>query len=200
MATASNDLNYRDPTRRESVSTLINYTDKRIGSIDIKTDIVRLSFQNETGSTSIPIASTTAYTNIFSQVTPTVTTFQNRGGTNWNTSIANAPLYYGDKISCLITATATLKPVSGVTTPTVISLGILKNGVLIAPYAFTVAVPDYTNQLQTSNLFITVTEPVGPGDVFTLGVKNSTANPLNYNIFQAGLSLRPIELTIPKAG
>jgi len=196
MATSSNELSYRAATSREATASILNYTDKRIGSIEIRVDIVRLSFQDAAGSTAVAIPA--AYTNVFSLITPTVVRQNTRGGTDWNTNIVSSPTYIGDGTSCLITASLSLKPVTGVNTANTILVGIFKNNVLIATYGYTLAIPDYTNQRQTSNLFLTVTEPVSKNDVLTMQIRNSTAGSLNYNIYNAAFSVRPIELTVPK--
>jgi hypothetical protein len=196
MASATNDLSYRDATSREATANILNYTDKRIGSIEIRVDIVRITFQDTAGATAVAIP--TSYTNVFSLVTPTVVRQQTRGGSDWNTNTASSPTYIGDGSSCLITASLSLKPVTGVNTANTILLGVFKNNVLIATYGYTLAVPDYTNQRQTSNLFLTLTEPVSKNDVLSMQIRNSTAGSLNYNIYNAAFSVRPIELTVPK--
>lgn len=214
--TGTKSMSYNDGSQRANNSNVLNYCNRKIGSVGIKTDSVRLAFVNTNGEQQAipgkPIGVLSEWDNIFKTVSeggvvPTVEQFSPNVSSNWDVSTINSLVYNGEASLVSIYGHVVLKLNASLTTNNVLELGIFVNDQLIgdglggaasstSPFS-SLAVPDLTGSVNkaTTDMTVNLVVPFAKGTKVELKMRNSTGSPIQYDFFQANLYARPIELT-----
>ena len=207
--TGTTNMQFNVSNPRIITSTIMNYTNRKVGAIGVRTDVLRLAFTNNSGiEQSVQSVNGADWTNVFtigSGVEPTISTFSPESATNWNIVAKNSPVYNGESQICSIYGHVVLKETDGIQQDCVINLGIFVADKLVGETVLTpgssslmgVAIPDTSDPLNKSTTSITVNivTAINTGESVTLKIRQTHTAAVPFTYYQANLFCRPIELT-----
>ena len=214
IVTGTPSMQFNAGSQRANSSTIMNYTNRKISSVAIKVDSLRLAFTSNSGQQQ-NVAGTTAgtglesdYVNVFHPsvgVVPTISKFSPTVQSAWNTANPISPVYNGEAGLISIFGHVVLRLNGALTTANVLQLAVFVDDTILgsgtpgysnanSPYN-AIGVPQQTSSgKSTTDLTINVVLPLTKGQSVSLRIRNSTTNPISYDYFQANLYCRPIEL------
>lgn len=208
IPTGTASMTFNVGNQRTNSSNIMNYTNRKVGAVSIRTDTIRLAFSNTSGTEQDIQSSTgSGWTNVFttgSGVEPTVSIFNPNVATNWTMGTDNSPVYNGDSQICSIYGHVVLKEYDNIQQDCVINLGVFVDGQLVGETALTpgdsplmgVAIPDTNDPLNksTTTLTVNIVAALTKGVSVALKIRQSHTAVVPFTYYQANLFCRPIEL------